>query len=585
VIHRIYSSLKTFKEIRFGSGLNLLLADKVATSTAKQTRNGAGKSSLLEIVHFLTAGDCSDGSVFLFPELVESRFGMEFDLGGQVITVERSGSHPNEILIVGGDTSTWPVKPIPSEHSGANALTVKEWARVLGVLMFKLEDNQGPTREAYAPTFRSLFPYFVRRLPGGFTEPHLHFVQGKPGIWQVAISYLLGLDWTIPQEWQIVRDQEEEIKKLKKVVGEGDLSQIVGRKAQLRTQIATAKSEVQKFGERLSTFQVLPDFREYERRASRLTQQLSDLIDANTLDEEMLRDLERAIAEETPPHVADLTRVYKEAGITLPDQALRRFADVRKFHESVILNRRSYLTSEIDATKQRVQAREQQKVALSQERSEIMTILKSHGALEQFINLQSDFGRKTADLELLRKRFSAAEKIEEGLTKLKIRRQELLLRLKRDYSEQSETLNLAIVTFEEISARLYQKTASFTPAETDNGPEFRIEVEGERSPGIRNMQIFCFDMTITQLNSRRGVGPGFLIHDSHLFDPVDSRQVGTALSFGAVQSKDTGFQYIVTLNSDKQVDVPDGFTLADFEIPVKLTDTVETGGLFGIRFG
>jgi uncharacterized protein YydD (DUF2326 family) len=214
-----------------------------------------------------------------------------------------------------------------------------------------------------------------------------------------------------------------------------------------------------------------------------------------------------------------------------------------------------------------------------------MGILRSHGALDQFSSLQADFGRKTADLELLRKRFAAAEKIEEGLARLKIRRQELLLRLKQDYSEQSATLNRAIVTFEDLSVQLYQKPAKFTPTETSNGPFFKVEVEGERSPGIGNMQIFCFDLMLTQLVGARGIGPGFLVHDSHLFDPVDGRQVGTALRLGATLAKEKGFQYVVTLNSDKQIEAPSDFKLEEYAMPVKLTDATATGGLFGIRFG
>ena len=585
MIHRIYSSLRTFKELRFQPGLNILLADKTESSTAKQTRNSAGKSSVLEIVHFLTAGEYTDETIFRAPELIDSRFGMEFDLGGSRVAVERSGAAPNQIVIASGDTPGWPVQPEASPDAGERILSTKEWARVLGALIFDLEGLAGKDRSAYAPTFRSRFPYFARRMPGGFMEPHLHFVQSKPAVWQVGISYLLGLDWTIPQEWQIVRDEEQGIKKLRAVVGEGDLADIVGKKAQLRSEIATAESAVIKFRERLENFQVLPDFRDYERRASLLTQQISELSDSNNLDEELLADLERAVSEESPPEIADLHRAYAEAGITLPSTALRRFDEVRRFHESVISNRRSYLAGEIESAKHRIETREQQKSALDAERFRIMSILKSHGALDQFSNLQADYGRRTADLELLRKRFAAAEKIEEGLARLRIRRQELLLRLEQDYSEQSATLNRAIVTFEEISAHLYEKPAKFTPTETSNGPLFNIEFQGERSPGIRNMQIFCFDMMLMQLMSARMMGPRFLVHDSHLFDPVDGRQVGTALKLGADISQQKEFQYIVTLNSDKQIEAPPGFNMSSYVMPVKLTDATETGGLFGLRFG
>ena len=99
------------------------------------------------------------------------------------------------------------------------------------------------------------------------------------------------------------------------------------------------------------------------------------------------------------------------------------------------------------------------------------------------------------------------------------------------------------------------------------------------------MQIYCFDMMLSQIASSRGLGPGFLFHDSHLFDPVDSRQVGIALQVGEVLSEQTGVQYITTFNSDKQLEFEGEFNLSEHVLPVQLTDATETGGIFGFRFG
>ncbi len=44
------------------------------------------------------------------------------------------------------------------------------------------------------------------------------------------------------------------------------------------------------------------------------------------------------------------------------------------------------------------------------------------------------------------------------------------------------------------------------------------------------MQIFSFDMMLIVLCQKRGIGPGYLIHDSHLFDGMDTRQIAKALA-------------------------------------------------------
>ena len=82
MIHHIYSrTLSSFKELQLRSGLNILLADKSPGATDRQTRNGAGKSSLIELIHFLTGSQCESDSIFRVDALIGHAFGMEFDLG------------------------------------------------------------------------------------------------------------------------------------------------------------------------------------------------------------------------------------------------------------------------------------------------------------------------------------------------------------------------------------------------------------------------------------------------------------------------------------------------------------------------
>jgi uncharacterized protein YydD (DUF2326 family) len=352
-----------------------------------------------------------------------------------------------------------------------------------------------------------------------------------------------------------------------------------------RDDIASAEAALSRARVRVADFRVLPDFRAYEEEASALTQQIGDRSNANTTDEDLLAHLDRAISEEQPVATSNLEQMYRQAGVLLPDAALWRFDEVRSFHDSVIANRKLYLTGEMEAARKRIADREAEKQALSERRAQLMGILQSHGALDQFTKLQSELSRKEAALELLQRRFKAAEKIEQWLTKQNIRRQELLLRLRQDYAEQAETLSRAIVLFEEVSAELYERPARFTPTETLNGPAFTIEGQADRSPGIGNMQIFCFDVMLSRLMAERGLGPGFLVHDSHIFDPVDSRQVGSALQYASKMADDLGIQYIVTLNSDKQLEFPVSFDLKPHLLSSKLTDAAETGGLFGLRFG
>jgi uncharacterized protein YydD (DUF2326 family) len=567
MIHRVSSSLATFKTLEFRPGLNVLIAQKEAGATDKQTRNRAGKTSLIEIIHFLTGEEAGPESLFREPLLVNEAFAMAFDLAGENVVVERSARQKSRIRL-----------------NGQNGLSNSDWVKLLGEKMFGLpEIEQGQGR---LPTFRSLFAYFVRRqLRGAFTSPERQTTDQQRGDYQVALLFLLGLDWKVASDWQAVRDREKTLTQLKKAAGAGAFGSIIGRAADLRTELTVAEARLQRLKSQVASFRVLPQYWELEAEADLITSKLNQLANANVVDAATIRDLERAVQSEAAPPLPDLERIYAEAGVVLPGIAIRRYGEVQSFHESIIQNRRDYLSGELEAARHRVEAREQERLQLDQRRASVMGLLRSHGALDQFANLQGEAGRMESEVASLRQRFDAAEQLEGTKNELEIERNRLTLRLRRDFTEQKDRLSEAILAFEEISKRLYESAGSMTAEVTPNGPAFQFPMQGSRSKGIKNMQIFCFDMMLMSLCAKRGVGPGFLVHDSHLFDGVDGRQVISAMKVGAETAEALRFQYIVTMNEDDALkEEITGFDLKEHMLPVVLTDAKEDGGLFGFRF-
>ena len=572
MIYRIFSSLATFKGLELKSGLNVLIAQKETGASDKQTRNRAGKSSLIEIVHFLTGSEAGKSSLFRSEALVNASFGMEFDLGGERLLVERAGREKAKVHVEGA-----------SFLKGKTSLSNSEWIELLGERMFGLHQASENGR---TPTFRSLFAYFVRQqLSGAFTTPEKQATMQQAGDYQVALLFLLGLDWKIASDWQRVRDQEKTLAELRRAAGDGAFGGIVGKASDLRTQLTVAEARLQDLKSRVAAFRVLPQYREMEVEADQLTRAINELSNSNVIDSAVIRDLERAMQSEAPPPLENLESLYSEVGVALPGVALRRYEEVRSFHASVVRNRRDYLAGEMEAARQRIALREQEKLRLVERRATVLGILQSHGALDQFSKLQGEVGRIEATVESLRQRFEAAEHLEGTKNELEIERNRLALRLRRDFAEQKARLSEAILAFEETSRRLYESAGSMTVEETSNGPSFQFPMQGARSKGIKNMQIFCFDMMLMRLCTRRGLGPGFLIHDSHLFDGVDGRQVVSALKVGAETAEELGAQYIVTMNEDDAFkEKIEGFRLEEYVLPVVLTDAQEDGGLFGFRF-
>src|SRR5664279_1836226 len=103
-----------------------------------------------------------------------------------------------------------------------------------------------------------------------------------------------------------------------------------------------------------------------------------------------------------------------------------------------------------------------------------MTLLRTHGALDQFSQLQGEAARLEATVESLHQRFEAAEQLEGTKNELEIERNRLTLRLRRDFSEQKGRLGEAILAFEETSKRLYESAGSMTVEPTVNGTAFQF---------------------------------------------------------------------------------------------------------------
>jgi len=60
MIYSVKSDKSSFKKIDFQPGFNIILAERTKESTKKDSRNGLGKSTLIEIIHFCLGANKGD---------------------------------------------------------------------------------------------------------------------------------------------------------------------------------------------------------------------------------------------------------------------------------------------------------------------------------------------------------------------------------------------------------------------------------------------------------------------------------------------------------------------------------------------
>lgn len=589
MILSIASDLPTFKSVRFHDGLNILLSDRAPSSGEKQTRNSAGKSSLLEVIHFLLGSKASKDSLLRHPLLAEYTFEGTFRLGDDPVTVRRSGRDAGRILIDGEHAERLGLTVRKDGSSGETYISNETWKEALGHRMFGLPAHlkSSAYEQSFTPSFRSMLSYFVRRNPGGFLSPFKQSEQQKTWDWQVNLSYLLDLDWTIPFELQRVREKERQLEELKKVAKGGALGEVIGTVAELRPKVVLAEARAEKLRTDLANFKVVDSYREMSDRAAEARNEMLRIERRAISIKGNLAHLRSSLEQERPPKTSDIERVYSAVGIELPEIARRRFDAVNVFHRSVLENRRTYLEAEIAELERELAAGDARTTALDASRQEILRFLDGGGAFEDFLVLQKGLANLEAEAASLRQRFQAAELLEGQATQLDIDRSSLRLRLQADHQARKARLNEAILFIGRVISTLYEdRTGEFVVEAADSGPNFRITIQGDRGGGISNVEIFCLDLALLFFTSKDGRGPRFLIHDSHLFDGVDERQIAHALNLGSQVANAVRAQYIVTMNSDvfERLPLSDSLAPEDCVLPARLSDLDENGGLFGFRF-
>jgi uncharacterized protein YydD (DUF2326 family) len=582
MIYSVRCDKPRFKNIEFKPGFNVILAERTKESTIRDSRNGLGKSTLIEIIHFCLGA--RKGETLNKPQLTDWTFTIDLDLGNKRYSVTRNTLDTNRIVI-NGDCSGWPIKPERDKKTGEQVISEKDWNRVLGTLMFGLQTSYPDMK--YVPTFRSLISYFVRRNgpKGGFLNPFQQYKAQQEWDKQVNNAFLLDLGWEYASRWQILKDRQNVIDQIKQEAKSGMLANLIGTVGEVEALKIRMGSQVAQEEEQLKDFKVHPQYKEIENEVNELTFKIHELVNENISERRLIEFYEASLKEEVDAKPESVMRMFQEAGVVFPTNIAKRLDDVLAFHKQVVVNRKEFLTSEMDRIKRKMTERAEEINKLSSTRAEKMQILQKHGALEEYTKLINAHQKNVAELEELNIRLENLRKFEQGKNAIAIEQALLQQQATADLNERKAQKELAVLLFNSNSKALYQAPGTLSIDVSKTGYRFNVTIERSGSHGISNMKIFCYDLILAQVWAKKAKSPVFLIHDSLIFADVDERQKALALELAARESKENGFQYISTFNSDA---IPTKDFSKDFKFEqyfrIILTDKSEDGGLLGIRF-
>ena len=582
MIHSVTANRSSFHSVQFTPGLNILVADRTEDSTQKDTRNGLGKSTLVNIIDFCLGSSVSKRRGLAIAPLQGWEFTLELTLADNRVRVTRAIDKPDRVVIE-GSTKGWIEQPNAPDLYGVRTMEVTHWKVLLGWALFDLsavnEDDK------YRPSFRSLISYCVRRGAEAYLEPFRHTSQQATWDKQLHTAFLLGMNWENATRWQELRDQEKAIRAIEQAFDAGGMEVSAASVGELEAERIQLERQLEQESSSLKGFRVHPQYDSIQSEADALTKTVHDLVNKNLTDRRRLARYRESVDVEIPPASTSISAIYEEAGVVFGESVRRTLAEAKEFHSNIIANRKSFLETEIARLERMIESQDAEIRAWSDKRAELLGILETHGALSEMAALQERIVQIRNKLEKTRGWISQIRDRKARLREVKVKRAEVARVAEQDHEERRAIWSVAVGLFNDNSQALYETSGHLVIDINETGFKYSVEINKSGSEGVSRMKIFCFDLMLLQLMARQRRRLDFLIHDSMLYDGVDSRQRALALERAEEVSRLTDTQYICALNSDMipRDDLSEGF---DFEKHVRLTltDRNPSGSLLGFHF-
>lgn len=569
----IGSTDSRFKSVQFHDGLNLLVADKTQQSQQGDSRNGTGKSSFIRILRYVLGGNLPDQ--FKSDDLADHAFSATLfsdQAAMKKARVTRPVSPTTRLSISGWNGSTVAV----DEH-------VDDWRRLLGRIAFSLPED------AVRPTPGQLWGQLIRTSFGSPVKSHPSEPDWETG---VKLGYLLGLDAHVLGAAGEVSRLEKQRTAIRGVIREGAIDHLALDEADLRSRLAGLRRQRDRTQQSLRNFRIDDEYGAHQKAADSYSAQIREINDECLSLEHRARDLAGAIETDLPDRQSmfsgTLEKAYAEIGVVLPELVAKRFEEVAAFHASIVHNRQTFLKDEQRRIAGRIDDLTTTRTSLDLERAKVMLLLRDSMALDTFLDAQRSLSELDAEVAETERKLNSALAVGRIDTTVQTVTANTVASVRAEVEDRTHSLEGPISLFSELGEEIYNdRLARLLISTTPKGIlQVRPEIEGDASDGIKGVATFLLDIVCLIRALEIDRAPRILVHDSHLFDSVDHRQVASCLNIGARLAAKYDFQYIVTMNSDflTSVESEGTFSRQEYLVDTALTDANDGGGIFGFKF-
>ena len=588
MLKRLYANKASFREITFRpNSLNIILAEKHKNTAATASRNGLGKSTFVNIICFCLGINVDLTNDLPLSELPGWKWTLEIDIQGNPYSITRGTDQPNTIF-VRGNLEKCPIAGVPSDDGLGTWYEEKAWRNVLCWYFFGLspQDALGQNGAARPPEYQSLMSHFVRRY---FDDPvRVKWSDSRVNS-ELAITYLLGLDWQYLAQAKELRAKDREAEE-KINAAKARMQEWKSKNEALETECKVLLRKIEEAEAALKKFNTTPHKLLVEDSSEALTKAIS------RLERKLLRNkriLESARKSKRYNYVSfePVTEFYSELGITFTEGAKRTYEEVRSFHDKLTVNRGALLDDQIAVIEEENRQLSAKLKKLGQRREKLTAAIKSNDMFEEYTRRTSSLAQFKEDYAVKMDCLRQLQNGEEGRRLTEAERVKLVQSAQELHEKLRPIWEAESKQFASIVNQLYSDAIPPTNVgdttlgikirkdSRDCGISYAPHFWGDRSEGKKKLKAFAFDLVILTQQKEIKTAVDFMIHDSVLYESSDSRQYAKALMLVSDICTKQGVQYISVMNSDDVT--TDDFKaimskeVVDAHVIHRLTDTLD----------
>ncbi|WP_214812785.1 MULTISPECIES: DUF2326 domain-containing protein [unclassified Exiguobacterium] len=565
---RLSSNMDSFHTIEFKDGLNLIIGKQANPDdkSLDKTYNGVGKSLLIYILHFCLGSN----KISSFEEKIPDwEFILEFSIDGEKYTSIRNTSNQSKILLNG------------------KKLTLPKFRTIMLEKVFYV------TEKVNNLTFNTLFPRFIRRDRESYVT-YDTFIKNEQEYSKVLNnSFLLGLETEFVTEKQRLRTLFRQTKELKTNIEEDPIIRDhFNNNEDTEIEILDLEDSIEKLKNELAEFKIASNYNDIEKEADENHYQLKELENKRSLINNSIKHIDKSLKIQPDLSERKVINLYNQSRIEVPEMVVKKMEEAINFQKNLLKNRNKRLAKEKIKNNDKLKEIDISIENVGKKLDTALQYLNSHGALEDYNNLN----KKLNDMQTKLERLNEYQEILRTYKKKLKDVQSDLNTQSNDTDNYLDTiqdlLEDIMSTFRDLSKTFYEKKPGGIKVnnnDRDNTIRFDIiaKIQDDSSDGVNEVKIFCFDMTILLLKQNHNFE--FLFHDSRLFGNMDPRQRYNLLKLAYEKASSSGLQYIATINEDIILSFKDLMVEEEYKNIIEdstrliLTDESDESKLLGIQ--